>query len=51
MVPVERLEKKAGKDIGECTDCLEVGLETLLTLSDIWTRLLRELDGLDGFER
>ena len=51
FVVVERLKEKAGKDIGECTDFLEAGPETLLTPRDIWTRLLHELDGLDDFER
>ena len=51
VVPVERLKEKAGKDIGECTDFLEAGPETLLTPRDICTRLLRELDFLYDFER
>ena len=51
VVPVERLKEKAGKDIGESTDFLEAGFKTLLTPRYIWTRLLRELDGLVEFER
>ena len=51
VVPVERLKEKTGKDIGECTDFLEAGTETLLTPRDILTRLLRELDGLYDFRR
>ena len=51
VVPVERLKETAGKDICECTDFLKAGPETLLTPRDIWTRLLRELDGLYDFER
>ena len=51
VVPVERLKEKARKENGECTDLLEAGSETLLTPRDIWTRLLRELDGLYDFER
>ena len=51
VVPVERLKKKVKKDIGECTDSLEAGPKTILTPCDIWTRLLRELDGLYDFER
>ena len=51
IVPVERLKEKAGKDIGERTDCLEAGPETLLTPRDFWTRLLCELDGLYDFEQ
>ena len=51
VVPVERLKEKAGTDIGECTDYLEASPETLLTLRDIWTRLLRKLDYLYDFER
>ena len=51
VVPVERLIEKAGKDIGECTDFLEASPETLLSPRDIWTRLLREFDGLYDFER
>ena len=47
VVPVDRLKEKAGKDIGEYTDFLEDGPDTLLTPCDIWTRLLRELAGLD----
>ena len=51
VVLVERLKEKAGKDIFECTDFLEAGPDTLLTPRNIWTRLLRELDGLYDFER
>ena len=51
VVPVERLKEKAGKDIGEFTDFMEAGSEALLTPRDIWTRLLRELDGLYDCER
>ena len=51
VVTVERLNEKAGKDIGECTDFLEAGPETLRTPRDIWTRLLCELDGLYDFEQ
>ena len=51
VVPVKRLTNKAGKNIGECTDFLEDGPDTLLTPRDIWTRLLRELAGLYDFER
>ena len=51
VVPVESLKDKAGKELGESTEFLEDGPETLLTPRDIWTRLLRELDGLVDFER
>ena len=51
VVPVERLKEKAGKDNGECSDFLEAGPKTLLIQRDIWTRRLRELDGLYHFER
>ena len=50
VVRVERLKEKAENNIGECTDFLEAGPETLLTPRDIWTRLLRELDNLYDFE-
>ena len=51
VVPVERLKEKAGDYIGECTDFLKAGPETLLISRDIWTRLMRELAGLDDFVR
>ena len=51
VVSVDRLKEKEGKNIGECTDFLEDGPDTLLTPRDIWTRLLRVIAGLGDFER
>ena len=51
VVPVHRVKENARKDIGECTDFLEDGPDTLVTPRDIWTRLLLELAGLDDIER
>ena len=51
VVPVDCLKEKARQDIGEFTDFLKDGPDTLLTPRDIWTRLLREIVGLDDFER
>ena len=51
VVPVERLKEKVGKNIGESTDFLMAGPKTLLSISDIWTRLLRTLDGVYDFEK
>ena len=45
------MKEKAGKDIGECTDFLEDGPDTLLTPRDIWPRFLREFAVLDDIER
>ena len=45
------LREKASKDIGESTVFLEGPAENQLTPRDIWTRLLRELDGLEGFDQ
>ena len=47
----DRLREKASKDIGESTVFLEGPAENQLTPRDIWTRLLRELDGLEGFDQ
>ena len=46
-----RLREKASKDIGEWPVCLEGPPENQLTPRDIWTRLLRKLDGLEGFDQ
>lgn len=51
VVFFERLIEKARKDIGENIDFLESFTVTLFTPLDIWTRHLRELDGLDDFDR
>ena len=48
IVP-DLLMEKASKDIGESTVFIEGSAENQLTPLDIWTRLLRELDGLEGF--
>ena len=50
IVP-ERLRENASKDIGKSPVFLEGPAENQLTLRDIWTRLLRDLDGLDGFNQ
>ena len=47
----DRLREKASKDIGESSVFFEGPAENQLTPRDIWTRLLRELDGLEGFDQ
>ena len=47
----DRLREKASKDIGESTVFLEGPAENQLIPRNIWTRLLRELDGLEGFDQ
>ena len=51
LVPQEKLKEKARKDIGETTEYLEVPDGNQLTPRDIWTRLTRELDKLEGFDQ
>jgi hypothetical protein len=51
LVPQDKLKEKARKDIGETTEYLEAPDGNLLTPRDIWVRLTRELDKLDGFEQ
>ena len=51
LVPHEKLKEKARKDIGETTEYLEGPEGNQLTPRDIWIRLTRELDKLDGFEQ
>ena len=47
----DRLREKTSKDIGESTVFLESHAENQLTMRDIWTRLLRELDCLEGSDQ
>ena len=51
LVPQEKLKEKARKEIGETTEYLEGPEGNQLTPRDIWIRLTRELDKLDGFEQ
>ena len=51
LVPHDKLKEKARKDIGETTEYLEGSDCNLLTPRDIWVRLTRELDKLDGLEQ
>ena len=50
LVPIKNLVTKARKEIGETADFLEASDDNQLLPRDIWTRLVRELDGLDDFE-
>ena len=51
MIIPDQVREKASKDIGESTVFLEGSAENQLPLRDIWTRPLRELDGLEGFDQ
>ena len=51
IVPMDRLNEKERKDIGETAEWLEESDKNVLTPRDILTRILRELDGLDDIER
>ena len=48
---MDKLNEKARKDIGETAEWLEESDKNVLTPSDIWTRILRELDRLDDITR
>ena len=50
VVPIKRLTDKARKEIGESADYLDASDENTLLPRDIWSRLIRELDGLEDFE-
>ena len=51
IVEKDRLRERARKEIGESTAYLEECAENLLCPRDIWTRIIRELDGVAGFDR
>ena len=51
IVEKGRLRERARKEIGECTAYLEESADNLLQPRDIWTRIIRELDGVVGFNR
>ena len=51
IVEKDRLRERARKEIGECTAYLEECAENQLCPRDIWTRIIRELDGVEGFDR
>ena len=50
IVLMERLKEKARKDIGETAEWLDLSDSNVLTFRDIWTRIMRELDGLDDID-
>ena len=51
LVSKEKLREKARKEIGESTEWLESYGHNYLQPRDIWMRLIRDLDGLDDFDR
>ena len=51
LIPTARLKEKASKMIGETAEWLDASDDNRVTVYSIWkARLLRELDGLQGFD-